>query len=311
MRELVPAMLAGVLVLSSAAAASAQVGRVLGTVKDQAGNPIKGAIVRGENPDASPSAVTSATDEKGRFSIIGLGRGDWTFAAEAPGFRVQLAQITLARLSAPTPPLTFALEKAPLPIVAGVEGVTAKDLQQQLSAADALFAQRKFEEAAAAYQSVLATVPTLTIVDLQLGAAYRNLKNYDRAIAAYRNLLNAEPDSEKAAVGLAAAYLESGNAAEAERTLRQAIDGPGHKREAYFQLGELELGRGHSREAADWYSKAAAADGDWGKPLVRLAQLAMDAGNRDAATSAWQRAIAVDPQSPEAAESRAALERLR
>ena len=34
--------------------------------------PIKGATVTAENPDASPSSFTATTDDKGRFSIIGL-----------------------------------------------------------------------------------------------------------------------------------------------------------------------------------------------------------------------------------------------
>ncbi|MBI2835412.1 MAG: carboxypeptidase regulatory-like domain-containing protein [Acidobacteria bacterium] len=64
----------------------AQAGRVGGVVKDEADQPIKGATVRAENPAASPSTFTTTTDAKGRFSIIGLKGGEWTFTAEAPGY---------------------------------------------------------------------------------------------------------------------------------------------------------------------------------------------------------------------------------
>ena len=59
----------------SAASAAAQTGRVGGVVKDEAGQPIKGATVTAENPGASPSSFTATTDDKGRFSIIGLKTG--------------------------------------------------------------------------------------------------------------------------------------------------------------------------------------------------------------------------------------------
>ena len=40
------------MVLGCAASAAAQVARVAGFVKDESGQPIKGATIRAENPDA-------------------------------------------------------------------------------------------------------------------------------------------------------------------------------------------------------------------------------------------------------------------
>ena len=68
-------LLAALFVVALASSAAAQTGRVGGVVKDEAGNPIKGATVTAENPAASPSSFTATTDDKGRFSIIGLKRG--------------------------------------------------------------------------------------------------------------------------------------------------------------------------------------------------------------------------------------------
>ena len=79
-------LITAVFVLAFAAAAAAQVGRVGGTVKDDTGNPIKGATVMAENSGSSPNSFTATTDDKGRFSIIGLRAGRWVFTASAPGF---------------------------------------------------------------------------------------------------------------------------------------------------------------------------------------------------------------------------------
>ena len=76
-----------------AGSAIAQTGRVGGIVKDEPGQPIKGATVTAENPNASPSSFTATTDDKGRFSIIGLKTGQWTFTAQAPGFAPETGQL--------------------------------------------------------------------------------------------------------------------------------------------------------------------------------------------------------------------------
>jgi len=307
----VGALAAAVLLAGWAAPASAQVARISGIVRDEGGQPIKGATVRAENPDVPLGLLTAATDDKGRFAIIGLARGSWMFTVDAPGYQPQYVEITIQRTATPLPPLVFGLQKAQVRPPAGIEGVTARDLQQQLESADALYRQQKFEEAIAAYRAVLRSAPSLAIVNLQIGAAYRSLKNYDAAIAAYDDLLKAEPENSKAQVGLAFAYLDKGDRAGAEQVLARAASSRDPGRDVFYELGELKRGVNQSDEALAWYQKAAAADSSWAKPLVRIGSIAMARGDREAAAKALSQAVAVDPTSPEAAEARTLLDRLR
>src|SRR4029078_7625399 len=109
---LVPrALLAAAIGAACAPSAAAQTGRVGGVVKDEAGNPIKGATVTAENPAASPSSFTATTDDNGRFSIIGLKSGQWSFAAQAPGFAPESGKLNVSTIGAPNPPLTFTMKK--------------------------------------------------------------------------------------------------------------------------------------------------------------------------------------------------------
>jgi hypothetical protein len=74
------------LTLALAAAASAQTaGRIIGTIKDPDGKAIKGATVRATN-EAVNARITSTTDDKGRFAMIGVRSGRWIIVAEAPNF---------------------------------------------------------------------------------------------------------------------------------------------------------------------------------------------------------------------------------
>ena len=87
---------------AGATPASAQSGRVGGVVKDDSGEPIKGATVSAENMNIAQS-FTATTDDKGRFVILGLRSGPWQFIAQAPGFD-QVAGMAKRRLTAPTEP---------------------------------------------------------------------------------------------------------------------------------------------------------------------------------------------------------------
>ena len=62
--------LAAIIVAALASSVSAQTGRVGGIVKDEAGQPLKGATITAENPNASPSSFTATTDDKGRVGCL-------------------------------------------------------------------------------------------------------------------------------------------------------------------------------------------------------------------------------------------------
>src|SRR5207237_10110137 len=123
----VRAMFTTWIVVLTAAGAAAQ-GRVSGVVRDDSGQPIKGASVRADNPDASPSTFTATTDDKGRFGIIGLRSGEWLFTAEAPGFDAERGKAVVRAASGNA--LAFALKRGAPPPPSVLRAVAAQDLQQ-------------------------------------------------------------------------------------------------------------------------------------------------------------------------------------
>src|ERR1700716_3764392 len=131
-------VLAALFIVALAGTAAAQKGRVGGVVKDEAGNPIKGATITAENPAASPSSFTATTDDKGRFSIIGLKSGQWSFTAQAPSYAPETGKMPVSTIGTPNPPLSFTLKKGGGAAGAmGPGGIAAKDIQADLALADA------------------------------------------------------------------------------------------------------------------------------------------------------------------------------
>jgi Flp pilus assembly protein TadD len=305
-------VLAALLCTIFVGSAAAQTGRVGGTVKDEAGQPVKGATITADNPGASPSSFTATTDDKGRFSIIGLTKGQWTFTAQAPGFAAESGKLAVATLGTPNPPLTFTLKKggAPGPMSA-LGGAAAKDLQADLAAAEVDYNAGKFDDAITKYRAIMAKAPVLTVINLQIAAAYRNKKEYDNAIAAYNDLLKADPTNDKAIVGIGMTNMEKGDLAAAEQTLQRAADGAAPTREVFYNLGEVKFAKGQTDDAAAAYQKAADKDPSWGKPLFKLALVALNKGDKDATIKMMEKVIAADPTSPEAAQAKQVIEQLR
>jgi predicted TPR repeat methyltransferase len=304
--------LAAILVVALGVSAAAQTGRVGGTVKDEAGQPIKGATITAENPNASPSSFTATTDDKGRFSIIGLKTGTWTFSAQAPGYATETGRLPVQTIGSPNPPLTFTLKKGGGNAPTGaLGGVAPKDLQTELAAADALYNQQKWDEAVAAYRAIMAKAPSLSVINLQIAAAYRNKKDYDGALAAYGELLKADPNNDKAIVGVGMTNLEKGDLKAAEETLTKAAQSPRPTREVYYNLGEVKFAKGATDEAAGWYQKAIELDPTWGKPLFKLALVELNKGDKEATIKALEKVIAADPTSPEAAQAKQVIEQLK
>jgi hypothetical protein len=206
--------LAIVLATCLAMPAFAQTARASGTVKDTSGKPMKGATVRASNKEAYPPQIASSTDDKGRWAMIGLRTGTWTFVVEAPGYARQEAQWPVR--VAGTVPMHFVLarELGPIP------GALTKNIQQQLAAANALRDKGQLDQAIAAYEQIREQNPKLTTVNLVMGGVYRTkaaLESdpearrvlFDRAIASYTTLLDDDASSERAKVEIESTRTEA------------------------------------------------------------------------------------------------------
>jgi Tfp pilus assembly protein PilF len=302
-------LLAALFVIGLACQADAQVGRVNGVVKDEGGQPLKGATITAENVNIGQS-LTATTDDKGRFTMIGLRAGNWRFYAQAPGFTPDAGEMPV-RMGAPNPPIQFVLKKTGNANFGALGGITSKELQNELAAADALFKQARWDDAINAYRSILDKAPPLSAINLQIAAAYRNKKDYAAAMAAYDAALKSDPGNQKAIIGIATLSLERGDNKTAEDTLMKAAQGPGTAREVFYNLGEVTLARNDADAAAQWYQKAATADPNWGKPLYRLGQLAVKKGDTTNASKLMDQVIAVDPSSAEATLAKTSLDSLK
>ena len=92
------------------------------------------------------------------------------FIVTAPGFSPEVGEMHVKTPPA-NPPLAFTLRN-----------LTAKDLREQLSAADQLYNGQQWDAAIPAHRAIAAQSPALTVVYLQIAMAYRSKGDFERAI---------------------------------------------------------------------------------------------------------------------------------
>jgi predicted Zn-dependent protease len=309
---------AAIVVLCLAVPALAQTGRVGGVVKSTDGKPIKGASVKAENPNASPSEFTATSDDKGRWSMIGLRSGTWKFTAEAPGFMPQSGQASVRTIGAPNPPMEFTLA----PGAAGGGSALSKEVQAELKAADDLRNAGQFDQAITAYQAIKTKNPSLTMVNMVIGGTYRQkaVKEsdkaakqaaYDQAIASYQEMLKADPNSERAKMEIGMTYMQAGNLDAAEKALDPVAQSPSASREVFYNLGEIKFNKGDAAGAEAMYKRAADMDANWQLPKLKLGLIAFSKGDKDTAIKIFEGIIAADPNGAEAAQAKAFLTELK
>jgi tetratricopeptide (TPR) repeat protein len=312
MRESLKLSLAAlVVVLLGALPVAAQTGRIGGLVKDDKGQPLKGATVVAENPSASPPSFTATTDDKGRFSIIGLRAGQWKLTASAPGFQPSVGNVPIRTIGAPNPPVEFTLAAGASGPAGALAGVNTKELQGELAAAEAKMTANDFDGAIAAYQAMLTKVPALTMLHMQIGRAQRMKKDYDGALASYQKLLAADPTNERAKIEVGMTNLEKGDFAAAETALTEASQSTSASREVFYNLGEVKFAKGETDAAMAAYQRAIDIDANWAKPYFKMGLGKLQKADMPGALQMMEKVIAVEPNSAEAAQAKALIEQLK
>ena len=216
------------LAVALAAGASAQTaGRITGTIKDPDGKPIKGATVRATN-EAVNARITSTTDDKGRFAMIGVRTGRWAIVAEAPNFLPLQGSADVSSSNLPVLALTLQRDPGPMP------GALAKNIGEDVTAAEALHKAGKYDEAIAAYQLIQSKNTRLTSVNLMLATLYREKAAQEkdatarqallaRAIAAYGDMLKSDDTNARARVELGVTQMAAGNTDAAAKSFQDVI----------------------------------------------------------------------------------------
>jgi tetratricopeptide (TPR) repeat protein len=282
-------------------------GRLTGVVTDDGGEPISGAKVVLRFLGKGQASFETTTDKSGRWSILGLGTGDWNVMASADGYDSANRDCFVRQLyDNPRVPLVLAkiqpLKQDPRP--AGL-----------LEKANDFFYVKKYGEAAAAYQEYLRLNPDDVMVRLSAGDCYRENGEFQKGIEQFQKVVemtSKDPLSKeitaRGLTGLGECYFKIGDLEKAESYFRSSIEKSAENEVVAYNLGEVCFSLRKVDEAIRYYALAARLSPYWSDPLYKLGYAYLNSSQYEKAKEALQKFLTLEPIGIRAAKAKKTLE---
>lgn len=271
------AALAGLAVaLAGAAPAFAQTGAVTGHCIDEKGQAMVGNPIVIERQEVK-GVYKTKTDKKGNYIYMGIPLGMYKVSLLDPSGKLIFYISKHVGLDPSPTPIDFDMSKERAEQAkANPEATKQAELQEkqakefaglkaQFDQAAALYDQKKFPEAATAFEQVLALTKegdrNRLVVLQHIADSYDKAHQYDKAVENYQKVLAANPNDAVAHNSLGNAYAEMGKLPEAQAEFQKSAElDPQNARQAYFNLGVVMYNTGHMDDAVAAFQKATKAD---------------------------------------------------
>jgi predicted Zn-dependent protease len=205
------ALIAVVLLASSAIAQPHGKANLTGKVVDEQGQPIENALVTAQMTGQSDS-LSGKTDKKGEWKISGAANGEWKVQVTKEGLDVASEMIEVKADKAP--PLNVTLKKAVDPMVA---------VNSKLQEAATLAQGGKIADARKIYEDLLAKYPQIYQLEGFIARTYAAENNIPAAMQHLKANLDKEPNNVELKLFQAELMMESGDKAGAKAIL-DAVD---------------------------------------------------------------------------------------
>jgi thioredoxin-like negative regulator of GroEL len=274
--------------IGTSAALALDLGEVKGRLVDEKGQPLVGATVtfEPENPKAKP--WTMQTNKKGMFDNDRAvpGRYKATFTME--GFRTKVGPVDVVKNNPND--------------LGDVKMTVAPPTETPaFAAADALFKEGKYPEAAAAYKDLVAKsegkIPPVDMAKLYFnyGLVYEMQKDWDNAEAQYKKALELDPTLMAAYGGLGNVYQALNKPDDAVKLFQAAAAAQPSNGRLQYDLGLFLWKKGKNEEAFDALKKAAALLPDNHEIDYHLGVTAIGLQKNDEAVQYLEKYLASNP----------------
>ncbi len=281
-------------------------GRLRGHVKDEVGNPIKGAKIVALHIQYKTS-FTSKSDKKGNWAVAGLGTGSFRVTVSMEGYEISFQDMQVFQLKK-NPPVVFTLkkiQKAEINRPAYEDEESGALLQEGID----LYAQEKYAEAIVKFEEFIQKNPTVYQLYINIGHSYRKIGEYDKGIEAFTKVLEkvkeekgsieGDEDATRATAGIGEIYFIQGNLEKAGEYFKQAVDNLPEDEVLAFNVGEICFNQGEIDEAIKYFLLAVKIKESWAPPHKQLGYAYLNKGKYRLAIHCLEKFVELAPDDPQ------------
>lgn len=280
-------------------------GRINGTVVDENGNPVEGAVIVVESLQTT-TKLEGKSDKKGHFAVAGMGTGMWRITASKSGYLSSSTEMYVRQLTT-NPPITFTLKK-----VTGLAALTTDETSMKLfDEGNKLIEAGQYDEALKVFEEFMTKYPQVHQVRLNIGTCYLKKEELDKAEAEFKAVLdktievygdyNKDPAASlRAFSGLGEIYLKRNDLDTARKYFTQALEISPEDEVAAYNVAEILFSNQNIDEAIRFYEMAIKIKKDWSKPYHKLGLAYLNKGDYEKALENLRKFLEMDPNNPEA-----------
>ncbi len=224
-------------------------GRLMGKVVDEQGKALEGVMVRASLPAYHGVLAEGKSDKRGEWSINDVAEGNWDLTFEREGYVAAKASSDVDE-SGRSAPVRTTLKKAFDPNAF---------IQEEAKKAAALIDQKKYAEARAIYEGVIAKVPEVT-TQMQpfLARVWYMEGKPDKAVDCLKTGLAKDPNNQQMKLLLVSMLLETGAVDEATQALGGLDEKTIPDATLYLNFGLTLMKKQKATDAIGWFDKAVA-----------------------------------------------------
>jgi Tfp pilus assembly protein PilF len=277
-------------------------GRLKGKVTDEEGKPLAGVKVKLFSVKGQ-SGFEVTTNAEGEWTANYIRGGGYNIDFLKPGYEPKSISTSIPEATN-NPPVDVKLKKA-----AGL--MITEELRAALAAGNALFEEKKYEEACRVYEDLIAKNPDVYVLYKNVGNCRFELQQYDLAEAAYRKVLEKEPGNPDILLLIGNCYanrdepdkaMEWYNKIEFEKITDPTV---------LFNIGTSFTKQSRFEDALRYYKRSVEVQKDYLDGLYQLGLTYLALGRNPEAIGPFEDYLKIDPDSPRAGQVKGFLEFLK
>jgi len=285
--------------------AAAQAGRgkarITGIVLDEQGNPIASARIVIELTGMQEAVREITSNDKGEWTFLGLGSGNWKITATAQGYVPATQNYFVSQLKR-NPRIALTLKKITATDKPVIKDDTSLELIEQ---AEKFFSERKYDEALALLQEFLEKNPMAYQTRINIGDCYKEKGEYERAEEEYNLVVESAKTDEKlgkemtakALSGIGDCYLRREDFEKAQSIFKESIELLPDNEILAYNVGEIYFSGRKLDEAIQYYDLAIKIKSDWSLPYYKIGLVYLNKTEYEKARENFKKFLELEPES--------------